>query len=56
MEDIGQNVDNIDTDVWVQFLYEATNLFKTMGSAMAMAFSGIFIISVSKANNFRHYI
>ncbi len=40
MTQISQNVDNIDTDIWVDYLYETTNLFKTMGSAMSIAFSG----------------
>ena len=31
----------LDVDTWVAFLYETTNLFKKMGSAMSMAFSGM---------------
>lgn len=32
--------DKLDIDTWVDFLYECCNLFKVMGSAMSMAFSG----------------
>ncbi len=31
---------NLDVDVWIDFLHECLNLFKKMGSAMSMAFSG----------------
>ncbi|CDW83219.1 glycolipid transfer protein domain-containing protein 1-like [Stylonychia lemnae] len=40
-KNIAQTVDAIDVDSWVAFLYETTNLFKKMGSAMSMAFSDI---------------
>ena len=32
----------LDIDVYVAMLYETTNLFKKMGSALSMAFSGKF--------------
>ena len=37
---IAESKDAIDVDAWVSFLFESTNLFKKMGSAMSMAFSG----------------
>lgn len=37
---LAESPDSIDVDTWVAFLYETTNLFKKMGSAMSMAFSG----------------
>jgi len=38
---IAESKDAIDVDAWVSFLFETTNLFKKMGSAMSMAFSGM---------------
>eukprot|EP00347_Sterkiella_histriomuscorum_P023651 403333863 len=38
---IASSPEAIDVDTWVAFLYETTNLFKKMGSAMSMAFSDI---------------
>lgn len=40
---LSQNPDKLDIDTWVGMLYETTNLFKKMGSAMSMAFSGTLI-------------
>lgn len=37
---LGESPNALDIDTWVAFLYETTNLFKKMGSAMSMAFSG----------------
>ena len=37
---ISQDPNQINVDVWCDFLWETINLFKKMGSAMAMAFSG----------------
>ena len=41
-EILGAAPEELDVDTWVAFLYETTNLFKKMGSAMSMAFSGKF--------------
>ena len=40
MKTIGENPEKIDIDLWIEMLYETTNLFKKMGSAMSQAFSG----------------
>ena len=45
VEVLKENPENLDVDTWVAFLYETTNLFKKMGSAMSMAFSGNLLIS-----------
>jgi hypothetical protein len=36
--------DKLDIDTWVDYLYECCNLFKVMGSAMSIAFSGKLMI------------
>jgi hypothetical protein len=38
---LSSNPDKLDIDTWIEFLYECCNLFKVMGSAMSMAFSGM---------------
>lgn len=43
MKTLGENPDKLDMDTWVEMLYETTNLFKKMGSAMSQAFSGMII-------------
>jgi len=37
---LAADVDQIEVEILVAFLYETCNLFEAMGSAMAMAFSG----------------
>lgn len=37
---LSSDPEKIDVDTWVDFLYECCNLFKVMGSAMSVAFSG----------------
>lgn len=38
---LADSPNNLEVEPFVAFLYETTNLFKKMGSAMSMAFSGI---------------
>ena len=38
---LASSPDELDADIWVSFLFETTNLFKKMGSAMSIAFSDI---------------
>ena len=45
MKILSLNPQKLDLDTWVAMLNEATNLFKSMGSAMSMAFSGTTILS-----------
>ena len=40
MKKLGEDPERLDIDTWVDMLYETTNLFMVMGSAMSMAFSG----------------
>ena len=37
---LSANTRELDIDTYVAMLYETTNLFKKMGSALSMAFSG----------------
>ena len=38
---MADNPEEIDIQAWSDFVYETVNLFRGMGKAMGMAFSGI---------------
>lgn len=40
LKSLGESPESLDIDIWVQMLFETTNIFKKLGSAMAIAFSG----------------
>ena len=43
---ISTNAEQVDIDAYTAHLYETTNLFKKMGSALSMAFSGNHLLSI----------
>jgi len=55
MKRINTSIENVDTDSWVAFLYETTNMFRTMGSAMSIAFSDITSKAASIKSNKEFY-
>jgi len=52
LKTLAGSTQGIDVDTYVEMLYETTNLFKKMGSALSMAFSGKQIMVIM---NSRHY-
>ena len=55
LQAIGKDPENIDIDTWVAMLYESTNMFKMMGSAMSAAFSDITSKAAAINDNKQHF-
>ena len=57
MRNLAANPNQMNTIEYSAMLYETTNLFKKMGSAMSMAFSGklyIYIFQIADLHKYRH--
>jgi hypothetical protein len=52
MNRIGEDLNRVKVEDWVDFLYECTNLFRELGSAMSIAFSDVTEKAKTIADNY----